>query len=184
MKEDQRIVITKRLLREGLLRLLEHKDINSIGVSELCKESGINRATFYRHYQQPRDVVAQIRYDMFRDINLMAEKNRAVVEPTKWLEDMCRYFHDSAPLLRVLFHTRTDEEFVGMINEAYHRQLAMLRGARCTEGMDDSERKLSAYYFAGGIYYLLRQWIMEPIDKSPEEVAAIIRRFLRTEAAV
>ena len=50
MKDDQRTALTKRLLREGLLRLLSKTDLNKISVTQLCIESGINRATFYRHY--------------------------------------------------------------------------------------------------------------------------------------
>lgn len=54
MKDDQRIALTKRLLREGLLRLLSKTDLNKISVTQLCIESGINRATFYRHYEERR----------------------------------------------------------------------------------------------------------------------------------
>ena len=61
MKDDQRVALTKRLLQEGLFRLLERKDIDSIHVSELCAESGINRATFYRHYSEPRDILKNMR---------------------------------------------------------------------------------------------------------------------------
>ena len=46
MKDDQRIALTKRLLREGLLCLLSKTDLNKISVTQLCIESGINRATF------------------------------------------------------------------------------------------------------------------------------------------
>ena len=48
-KENQRITLTKKLLQEGLLRLLEVKTLDNISVTELCRESGINRATFYNH---------------------------------------------------------------------------------------------------------------------------------------
>lgn len=48
-KNNQRVVLTKRLFKEGLLRLLENKGMDEISVAELCRESGINRATFYRH---------------------------------------------------------------------------------------------------------------------------------------
>lgn len=62
MKDDQRIALTKRLLREGLLRLLSKTDLNKISVTQLCIESGINRATFYRHYEEPRDILNDIKY--------------------------------------------------------------------------------------------------------------------------
>ncbi len=50
-----RIILTKRLLREGLLRCLERKPMEKITIHELCKESGINRRSFCRHYQSPME---------------------------------------------------------------------------------------------------------------------------------
>lgn len=76
MKDDQRVALTKRLLQEGLLRLLEEKDIDSIHVSELCAESGINRATFYRHYNEPRDILRNMRQNLIRDVQTFARRIR------------------------------------------------------------------------------------------------------------
>lgn len=59
-----------RLLKEGLIRLLQKKDIEKIGVSELCAESGINRATFYRHYEIPLDILREIQNDFMTEIDL------------------------------------------------------------------------------------------------------------------
>ena len=36
MKENQRVTITKRMLREGLLRLLEEKPIDKISCTCIC----------------------------------------------------------------------------------------------------------------------------------------------------
>ena len=47
--------MTKRMLKEWLLRPLDN-----IHVNELCRESGINRATFYRHYETPQDVLVSL----------------------------------------------------------------------------------------------------------------------------
>lgn len=74
MKDDQRIALTKRLLREGLLRLLSKTDLNKISVTQLCIESGINRATFYRHYEEPRDILNDIKYEIFQEVVAFAEK--------------------------------------------------------------------------------------------------------------
>ena len=64
MKENQRIAVTKRMLKEGLLRLLRDKELKNIRITELCAESGVNRATFYRHYEMVEDVL----YELERDI--------------------------------------------------------------------------------------------------------------------
>lgn len=74
MKDDQRIALTKRLLREGLLRLLSKTDLNKISVTQLCIESGINRATFYRHYEEPRDILMILSMKYFRKMQHLRKK--------------------------------------------------------------------------------------------------------------
>ena len=38
MKENQRITVTRRMLQEGLLRLLQGQSIDTIQVTALCAE--------------------------------------------------------------------------------------------------------------------------------------------------
>lgn len=178
MKEDQRTVLTKRLLKEGLLKLLKSEDIGKISVTELCSVSGINRATFYRHYQQPRDIIADIRRDVFNNVKEIADIKIAESEPIKWLENMCRCLYAQADLLKIMFSCRTDGEFVLFINELCIEHIKEIRYAGYGDELDDNELKLTTYCFAGGVYYVLRQWIMEPIEKSPEEIAKILYRLL------
>lgn len=178
MKVDQRVALTKRLLLEGLLRLLKTKNISKISVTELCAESGINRATFYRHYEQPRDIINEMRYVFSKEVKALAGKVHAEKEPKAWLEEICRYFYSNADLLKVFFSCRTDDEFVLLINEMYQDQIHIIRNHGFGKELDNDELKLTTYWFAGGIYYILRQWIIEPIDKTPEEVANVIYRFI------
>lgn len=178
MKDDQRVVLTKRLLQEGLLRLLKTKDISKINVTELCTESGINRATFYRHYEQPRDIINEMRYVFSKEAKILADKVHAETDPKTWFVEMCRYFYANADLLKVLFSCRTDDEFVELINEMYQERIHLMRTQHLDKELDEDELKLMTYCIAGGIYYILRQWIMEPIDKTPEEVGNIIYRFI------
>lgn len=179
MKDDQRVALTKRLLQEGLLRLLKEKDISKIKVSELCMESGINRATFYRHYQQPHDVIHDIRYKIFEDINELAKENYSIIEPQKLLEQMCQYFYDNSDLLNILFKCRTDEEFVTFIKELCQNEFKIPPQTGYEEGLDKDEFRLTTYCVSGGVYYILRQWITEPINKTPQEIAKIIYRFIK-----
>lgn len=44
--------------------------------------------------------------------------------------------------------------------------------------VDEDTMRLGAYYYAGGLYYILRQWLTEPIDKTPQEVAVLMCHFL------
>ena len=68
MKENQRIVISKRMLRESLLRLLRTKELSEINITELCREAEINRATFYKYYNTPQDVLSDIAMELIKEM--------------------------------------------------------------------------------------------------------------------
>ena len=57
---DRRIKYTKKIIKETFLNLLEEKELNKITVSEICRISDINRATFYRYYLDVFDLFDKI----------------------------------------------------------------------------------------------------------------------------
>lgn len=178
MKDDQRIVLTKKLLKEGLFRILEKKELNKISVTELCEESGINRATFYRHYERPRDILNDLKTEMFIEVIKLGDNIESIEDLQKWLETTCVYFYENADLLKIFFKNRTDDEFVIFLNDICKSQFSEIRKNDTFAELDDDTMRLGAYYYAGGIYYILRQWLTEPINKSPKEVASLIFKFL------
>ena len=48
---------TACLMDEALLNLLEKKDFEYITVKEICKKAGVNRSTFYLHYENTNDLL-------------------------------------------------------------------------------------------------------------------------------
>ena len=48
---DNRVRITKMMIRNALLQLLKEKTLQTITVRELCQVADINRGTFYTHYR-------------------------------------------------------------------------------------------------------------------------------------
>ena len=69
-KLDHRSRVTRMLIRRAFTDLLGQKPIESISVKELCAAAGINRGTFYGHYQDL--------YDLRRQ---MEEAQRANISP-------------------------------------------------------------------------------------------------------
>ena len=178
MKSDQRVIITKMMLKEALLKLLHTRQLNKITITDLCRESGINRATFYRHYEEPKDILNEIRYSIFEDIKNIEKQSNINSSEDQLLEQVCQYFFENRELLNILFKYRNDEDFVLLINEICRQRIPHLRKLGYMKDYDDESLKLSTCYFAGGIYYILRQWLSEPIEKSPKEIARIIQNVL------
>lgn len=76
-KENQRIALTKRLLKENLLQLMSGKSIQKITVRELCEAAEINRSTFYNHYGCPADVLLEIENGVVADLEELWQREGA-----------------------------------------------------------------------------------------------------------
>ena len=50
----------KARIRQAFTKLLREKPIQRIAVKELCQEAGVNRSTFYAHYQDIYDLLTKI----------------------------------------------------------------------------------------------------------------------------
>lgn len=168
-KENQRIMITKRLLREGLFRLLETKDIDRINVTELCREAGINRATFYTHYETPRDILLEVEREILSGMEAVGTgpSGRTLAS---YVEHTCQYLYGHADVIRVLIRNFSDQDMAVLLRES-HRNI--LSNSPVTS-MNAENMKLVSAYLAGGGYYMLRTWLLEDIQKTPQEIAALI----------
>ena len=56
-KSESKYFNTALRMDEALLALLEEKDLEYITVKELCHRAGVNRSTFYLHYETITDLV-------------------------------------------------------------------------------------------------------------------------------
>ena len=50
-KNESKYFNTAILFDEALIYLLENKDIEYITIKEICNKAGVNRSTFYLHYE-------------------------------------------------------------------------------------------------------------------------------------
>lgn len=89
--------------------------------------------------------------------------------------------NEHSDILKILFRYRTDDDFVLFLNERFNEQYPNLINKGYFTDVDDDTMRLGTFYYAGGIYYILRQWITEPINKTPQEVAVLMCHFLNVD---
>ena len=94
-QENQRIMLTKRLLKESMLRLLQERPLEKISITELCRNAGINRATFYRHYEIPRDVLNEIGKDIFYEMRKELEMPKFQSDIKAFIEKLCLFMENN-----------------------------------------------------------------------------------------
>ena len=91
MNKNQRVMLTKRLLQEALIRLLKRKPLEKINITELCEEAGINRATFYRHYTLPGEVLYEMETMFVESIHTYLDMNDLIYPTMNCVEKVCSY---------------------------------------------------------------------------------------------
>ena len=80
--------------------------------------------------------------------------------------------------MKLLIRCNTDEDLAKMIRDFgsafwdMRDQVAQLRG------LDEDSVRLAVTYLGYGGYYLLRQWIVEDIPKTPAQIAHLIMSML------
>ena len=58
-KSESKYFATAVRMDEAFLTLLERKDFAYITVKELCETAGVNRSTFYLHYETMADLLTE-----------------------------------------------------------------------------------------------------------------------------
>ena len=170
-RENQRIVITKRMLKESMLKILKEKELDTINVTELCREAGVNRATFYRHYEIPRDVLVEIQQDLFRELRQKVSLPGTLGDIRYVVEQLCIYMNDHQELLRILVQNNSDTDFANFINDAYLELAKDYSHMAALKKLSQEDVQFMTLYSAGGSYFVLRSWIMGSFKKSPQEMA-------------
>lgn len=169
-KGNQRVMLTKRLIKESLIRLLATEGIYKISIRGLCEDAQINRSTFYKYYGSQYDVLAEMETEMLTHI----QKSLGAVfaDPAKQIVTICLYLESNANLVRLLTNNNIDPEFPGkLFNLPLIRQMLNIRlGDRYdAECLDYA----STFLISGG-YFLMRDWINRDQRKPASEIATLI----------
>lgn len=176
METNQRVAVTKRMFQEGLLRLLEAKELDKISITELCRESGVNRSTFYRYYTLPKDILTEMQDLFIEQIHGSLQKEITAYD----VERSFAYLLENKEIVKILLRYTSESDWVDLFSQFYQR-FAVKKTLKAFQGLDEDSSRLLFSYITGGTYFIVHQWIMEDIPKSPKEVTDIILNFIDKE---
>lgn len=160
-------------IAQALVLLMAEKPFAKISVAEIAQRAGVNRATYYRHFQTKEDVV---RYYYSRIMDEYRDRFRTLETP------------DYQLYLVVMFKTFTSykEDLL-----AIHRagQSWILRDA-IEEAFGFSQlaessplqQQFKASYHIGGIFNNLLLWFDHDMAETPEQMTRIAMSFRPAEA--
>src|ERR1700742_3537298 len=164
---DPRVLRSRQMLMESLLRLLSRKEFDSISVQEIADEATLNRATFYLHYPDKNALLQAMTAARFRD--LIARRGLCFSNCDGALRSIalgvCDYLAETTGCPSQLTKMPLESSVIPAI-EAIFRDGAGKHEIRA--GVDPD---LLATTAAWAIFGAARQWYLNP-DRVPAEAMA------------
>ncbi len=122
-KHDPRVQRTHQALQEALIDLAAVRGFDTITVGDIAKHAKVNRATFYRHYQDKYDVLDQIFQDMIGEFARDLEPPSEVAipidpqnPPARWVK-LFEHFAKHERLYRTLLGRNGSSWFVARVRD-------------------------------------------------------------------
>lgn len=168
---DRRTAYTRMIIKEAFLNLLSNKNLEEITIKELCLEANINRATFYRNFDDIYDLFEQIEKE------LMAE---AFPNGTE--------FYDISQLLEVMYHNQVFyREFFNnhlessFIKNTTNEMKIIFANALKEKQLYDNESYNFRFHFAiHGATGLLKEWLSDGCPSPPKEFSILLLKTCYT----
>lgn len=172
MKTDARVRYTRKVIRENFMELLKEKPVSRITVKEICERSEINRATFYKHYRDPLDLLEKIEEEMLQYLQETLEHD-ACRNITSLYTTVLTKIQENGALYRTICSDHGDPGFsVRLFLTSYHKAFPMM--SRHFEHLDKSQQKLLYYFIAQGSGGVISYWSQSGMKEPVEQVAQFI----------
>jgi AcrR family transcriptional regulator len=172
---DPRILRSRQMLMEALLKLLARKDFEDISVQEIADEATLNRATFYLHYPDKNALLQAMTAARFRD--LIARRGLSVTNCDGALRaialGVCDYLAETTGCPSQLAKMPLEGSIIPAVE-------AMFEEGAANHAMEPgADPKLLATTAAWAIFGAARWWYQTP-DRIPnEEMAAKIEAMVK-----
>lgn len=166
-KEDPRAIRSKRLLKEAVKSLLiESQSLQELTVQKVTAKAELNRATFYLHYLDMKDLLKHVVYDIFDDLSkkLSPLLQLEAVNLDEQMLTFLDYFYQHRKFLSVLFEEKAlQRKLHNFIVEFIQERRDFKRIVR--------EDAVSKDIIASSILGILMWWIRDGKQYSSEYIA-------------
>lgn len=185
-KSESKYFNTARRMDDALVSLLLEKDLSYITVKEICARAGVNRSTFYLHYESIADLLAetaamiQARFHHSSPQEIADAARSIAVAPREEL-----FFMTDRWLLPYLEFVRENKH----IYRAIHAQMGAFDGERAYRqfflsvfspvlsryGVAEEQHEYIMAFYRHGLVAILLKWVEGDCAESAEQIAGIIK---------
>ena len=189
-KSESKYFATAVRMDEAFLTLLEKKDFDYITVKEICEVAGVNRSTFYLHYETMADLLSesvshmneQFLAYMKRDSQTFVTKLRDcpldelyLITP-EYLTPYLGYIEQH----KRLFRTATENAAVLGMDKSYDRMFRhVFTPILDRYGIPQQDRRYIMAFYIQGLMAIISEWLRNDCADSIAYVVDMIQRCVK-----
>ena len=172
---DPRVLRSRQMLTEALLRLLGRKEFDDISIQEIADEATLNRATFYLHYPDKNALLQAMTAARFRA--LIARRGLSFTNCDGALRaialGVCDYLAETTGCPAQLAKMPLEGSIIPVVEGMF------LEGAAHHPAQPGVDPALLGTTAAWAIFGAARRWLQTPDRIPAEEMAARIEAMVK-----
>lgn len=171
-KSESKYYNTSLYMNQALIEILSKKDYEFITIKELCKKAGVNRSTFYLHYDSIDDLLKEtidnidknfISYFSNKDMVFIEklknkDKKQLILITPEYLIPYLNYIKEN----RIIYQVSAKKpELMNSTQKFAFLQENILLPIYKKFGIEEAKGKYLSAYYIKGIYSVINEWIKE-----------------------
>ena len=189
-KSESKYFNTALRMDEALLALLEEKDLEYITVKEICHRAGVNRSTFYLHYETIADLVNEtleminqrfLSYFPQQEEEVLGnlstrEREELILVTGEYILPYLRFIRDNKKVYRAAFRNPGSMQAYARYGELKQRILGPILERFAIPA---AHRPYYMAYYVEGIIAIIKEWLRQDCGDEVEIIADIIQSCVR-----
>lgn len=175
-KDDRRIQRTRKLLRESMLQLMLDRGYDDVSIQDVTEKANLGRATFYLHYREKDDLLADVMRMLFEEFVSVAppiiSPKTKNVDP-KRIQQLFEFAEARYDFFRILMIGKGS-----VVGSRYLQQAIRDDYKRDIDRIQEEfgvvptiSRNFIENYYAGALISLIYWWLDNDMPFTPEEMA-------------
>ncbi len=154
----------------GLLRLMRKTPYESIKVTDIVREAGVSRMTYYRHFKSKSEVLASLIDYIIQSVNPICHENRRNGDWYRFWLALFSYADNYASALKTIIDSGQQNIILECLNRSAFPHLHQEESA---------ETSYRLFFLSGAMYNVFIEWLRSPKRETPEDMARICCSFMR-----
>lgn len=168
---------TKRALAQSLKHLMAQKPLSKITIADITEDCGINRMTFYYHFQDIYDLIEWICLEGGRQ----AIQGKTTYQ--NWQEGfiaLCRATLDNRVFVEGVTHSLQREYVQAYLLRMVYRLLYdVVEELSQGYGLSQESKEYITNFYKYAFVGVMMEWVQNGMKESPETLAAKLSRMTR-----